>query len=261
MRIYVISLGHAQERRQRMVQQAETLALSVEFMDATDGRFLTDRDRALVDDEQRRRITPYPLTDNEIACWLSHRRAMQMLIDSGEAMAVISEDDAILAPEFPAVIRAIEARAGRFDVIDLHRKFAKKEIFVSCRPLIPGFAMGRLGYTHMGAIAYVISREGARKFLASAPRAIHAIDKEMHRYWANGLDLYALEAPIALHDDEAHSFIDETRHLNRPKQRTQYPGADRLYWRLQRRWTRMADSVRKRMAFRGYVRKALRQSV
>ncbi len=241
-----------------MERQAETLALRLNFLDATDGRRLTNPDRALVDNGRRRKITPYPLTDNEIACWISHRRAMQMLIDSGDRMAAIVEDDATLSPDFPSVLDAIGKHRGTFEVIDLHRKFAKREIFVPCRPLLPGLSLGRVGYTHMGAIAYVITRTGAQKFLASAPRFVHAVDKEMHRYWVNGLDIYALETPVVIHDDGGHSYIDETRRLDRPQERVRYPDADRLYWRFQRRWSRMTDSVRKRLAFPVYLRKGMR---
>ena len=86
--------------------------------------------------------------------------------------------------------------------------------------------MGRVGPAHMGAIAYVVSRRGAQKFLAYAPRFGHAVDKEIHRYWANGLDIYGLERPVAAHADQGHSFIEETRDQERPLTRARYPDAD-----------------------------------
>jgi GR25 family glycosyltransferase involved in LPS biosynthesis len=118
--------------------------------------------------------------------------------------------------------------------------------------------MGRVGPAHMGAIAYVVSSKGARKFLGYAPRFVHALDKEIHRYWANELDIYGLERPVVVHDDGGHSFIEETREQERSVLRARYPDANSLYWRLMRRGTRFSDSIRKRLAWSAYRRKGKR---
>lgn len=255
MDIYVINLVRATERRQKMGEQFSALGVAFEFLEATDGRTLDQKYRDLVDHDRRKRITQYPLTDNEIGCWISHRRAMQKLIDSGKPMATIVEDDSIISPDFPRVLDAIEKSGFKFDVIDLHRNFKRSEKFVLCKPLLPEFGLGRIGYTHMNATAYVMSREGAQKFLKYAARFAHALDKELHRYWANGLDIYGLEKPVAVQEKGGYSYIDETRGQDRPKERERYPDADQIYWRVQRRLTKVVDSVQKRLAFPAYVRR------
>jgi glycosyl transferase family 25 len=254
MQIYVINLTRATERRQVMEQQAQTLGMTFNYLAATDGHSLTDADRGMVDHERRKRITPYPLTDNEIGCWLSHRRAMQQLLDSRQRMAAIVEDDAVLSSDFPKVLEAIENLGEPFDVIDLHTTFTKTDLFLPCRPLIPGCHLGRSGGSTHSNTAYVISCAGAQKFLKYASRFVHAVDKELHRYWANGLDIYCLQKPVAVPDDHGYSYIDETRWHDRPKGRLRYPDANGLYWQLQRRWTKICDSVQKRKAFAAYVR-------
>ncbi len=254
MRIIVINLARATERRADMERQAQTLGLAFDFLEATDGRKLTAQDRALIDHDKRKSISPYPLTDNELGCWLSHRRTMQTLLDSNEKMCAILEDDAALSPDFPRVLAAIEILPeSSFDVIDLHRNFKRSEIFAFCRKLAEGYDLGRIGYTHMNATGYVVTRKGARKYLASAPRADHAVDKQMHRYWANGLDLYGLSRPVATQQDNGHSYIDETRGQDRPAERPRYPDADRLLWRTRRRWTKLCDTLAKRAVFPYYV--------
>jgi glycosyl transferase, family 25 len=255
MKIYVINLARAPERLQKMQAQFTGFGLEFERVEASDGKLLTDQDRALVDHDRRKRISPYPLTDNEIGCWLSHLRAMKNLIASGDAMAVIMEDDAALSPDFPRVVAAIEKQGAPFDVVDLHRLFKKGEVFALCRPLLPSFGLGRVGYMQMHATAYVMSRAGAQKFVAHATRFAHAIDKDMHSYWSNGLDIYGLENPVARQDDGGYSYIDETRGQDRPKERERYPDADRFYWRMQRRLTKLVDSIQKRTAFPAYVKR------
>ena len=250
MRMIVINLVRATERRQKMADQFAAFGLTAEFLDATDGRNLTDADRARVDHNRRKAITPYPLTDNEIGCWLSHCRAMQRLIDSGDRMAVILEDDSALSPDFPKVVQAIEGMTTLFDVIDLHRNFKKSEIFIPRADLLPRYALGRIGYTHMNATAYVITRDAAQKFLSQVATFAHAVDKELHSYWKNGLNIYGLENPVAVQDDGGHSYIDETRGQDRPQERLRYPDADGIIWKLRRRLTRATDSLQKRWAFR-----------
>jgi glycosyl transferase, family 25 len=255
MRIVFINLARAPERRTNMERQFATLGVAWERLDATDGRVLTDADRVLVDHAKRRCITPYPLSDNEIGCWLSHRRALQDVAQGSAAMVTIVEDDAALAPDFGRVLDAIERQKPDFDFIFLHRKFKKGEIFIPCKPLLPDLSLGRVGAAHMGAIGYVVSQEGARKFLAYALRFAHAVDKEIHRYWANHLDIYGLERPVVSHADQGRSYIEETRAQENTVARVRYPDADSLYWQWMRGLTRFSDSVHKRLAWHRYVRK------
>ncbi len=232
-----------------MSAQLTALGLPFERLDASDGRALTAADRARVDHQERKAISAYPLSDNEIGCWLSHLRAMQSLLDSGEAMAAIVEDDAALTAETPAVLAAIASMDRRFDAIDLHRLFNKHERFVKILPLLPDLALGRVGYTHMRLTAYVISREGAAKFLAQSAHFAHAVDKALHRYWHNGLDLYGIERPVAAQDDGGVSYIEETRSQERPAERPRYPDAGSLRWQVARRMEKWRESYHKRRAF------------
>lgn len=255
MRILFINLARAADRRRSMERQFAALGLDFERLEATDGQLLTAADRALVDHNRRRKITPYPLSDNEIGCWLSHRRALQEVANGSLPMLAVFEDDAELSPDLPRVLKAIEQQEPDFDFIFLHRKFKKGEQFVPCKPLVPDLRMGRIGPAHMGAIGYVVSKRGAQKFLAYAPRFAHAVDKEIHRYWANGLNIYGLERPVVTHADQGHSFIEETREQERPVGRARYPDADAALWKLARFATRFSDSMRKRLAWSVYVRK------
>ena len=254
MRIILISLLRAAARRQQMRERFQTLRLDYEILDATDGAHLTAEQRARVDHQGRKKITRYPLTDNEIGCYFSHLRAIQSVADGNAAMATIMEDDITLAPDLPEALAAIEARALPFDEIDLHRTMKKGEIFAPCANLAPGLELGRIGYTHMNLQGYVISREGAQRFLARTPRITHAVDKELHRYWANRLDIYGLSRPVVAHADGGHSMIDETR-----GPRVAYPDVDRWRWQLARFSTKVADSIAKRLAFPAHVKQGRTQ--
>jgi glycosyl transferase family 25 len=203
----------------------------------------------LADPWRRRWITGYPLTDNEIACYISHLRAMRhLLADAADQMLTVLEDDVLISPDLPAVLQAIETCGKSFDFIDLHRNLKHNEIFAQCHGLLPGYALGRVGYTHMRTLGYVVSRHGAEAFLTRTRLFVHAIDKSLHRYWANGLDIYGLERPVIVPDEVIPSSIDETR-----ERRTAFADARALHWQVARRLTRAADSIAKRLYFPLYV--------
>jgi len=255
MRTIFINLARAADRRRNMERQFSALGMAFERLEAVDGQTLTPADRAMVDDNKRRRITSYPLSENEIGCWLSHRRVVESVAAGSDPWAAVVEDDAELAADFTRVLDAIDVQKPDFDFIFLHRKFKSGEIFVPFWPLLRDLNIGRVGPAHMGAIGYVVSRQGAQKFLSYAPRFAHAVDKEIHRYWANGLNIYGLERPVVVHADQGHSFIEETREQERPSERRRYPNADSFYWRIMRIMTRVSDSVQKRLAWPNYRRK------
>jgi len=250
MRIIVINLARAVERRTTMQQRFAELGLTFEFLEATDGLALTAKEKAMADHDRRRRHIRRPLIDNEIACFISHRRAMAALVASGEPMAAVLEDDVTLSPELPSVLDAIAAQKGRFDVVDLFRAEKPSEFFVFCRPLLPGLALGRIGYAHMGAVGYVISREGATRFLQQTEQFTDEVDRELHRHWINGLDIYGLERPVIFHDDAGASMINEAR-----GRAVDYPDVGRWSDRLHRSGYRLYESLIKRITLPAYVRK------
>jgi glycosyl transferase family 25 len=254
MRLLLINLERAPERLAAMTTRLDAVGQSFTVLRATDGRCLTQTDRARADGWKRRWITEYPLTDNEIGCYLSHLGAMQELLNSGEKMLAVLEDDLTVTPELPHVLRAIEASGIAFSMIDLHRNFKPGEVFVPCSELFGNCQIGRIGYTHMNNFGYVVSRQGAFRFIAAHRRFVHAVDKAMHRYWANGLELYGLSHPVVSNDPATASMIDETR-ATRPR----FPDADALHWRLARMLSRGTDSIRKRLCCPFYAHRGRRQ--
>jgi hypothetical protein len=102
---------------------------------------------------------------------------------------------------------------------------------------------------NMNLTAYIVSREGAVKFLSSNRRIVHAVDKDLHSYWKNGLTIYGLEHPVATQDHSVPSYIDETRHQDALKIRATYPAGNAPLWYLIRRFYKVSDSVQKRLAW------------
>ena len=122
MRIVVISLERASQRRAEMARQFDALGLPYEIKEAIDGRRLSAEHLAQVDWEGRRQLGLPPQANGSIANWLTHREVMRDLVDNGPDMMAIIEDDAILAPELSEVLSALEQKRFSFDVVALHRR-------------------------------------------------------------------------------------------------------------------------------------------
>jgi len=252
VRLKVVSLVRALERRELIGAQLRAISAPFSFLDATDGRELTRFERSFVDDRARKAITAFPLSDGEIGCWHSHRRIMVDLAVNGPDMVAVVEDDVTVLPDFQRVLATIEKSRVAFDLLDLHRVFRPSQTFVPHSNLCEGFDIGWMRYTQMCTTGYVMRREGAIKFLQAVPRFSHAIDKSLKRWWANGLNYFVLSKPIVSVPRNGHSQIDEEGRATR----SPYPDAQSPYWRAARLVTRGADSINKRLQFPALMRRS-----
>ncbi len=163
MRVFVISMDRAVERRAAVKRRLGNCGVVPEFVRAVDGRCLSDSEAR----QRGYRTSRFhqPLQASEIGCALSHFQALKLFLETGEASCVILEDDAEVSPNFIDQVRMLESSISGWDLIKLeNRPSAVKgpvvarvegmDVFVSLRP---GF----------GATGFVYSRLGARKVLDS----------------------------------------------------------------------------------------------
>lgn len=125
MKIFIVNLKKSVERRQKMEEQLLALGLSAEFIEAVDGRLLSD--------DERKRVTAevnYAFLPGEIGCALSHQKIYKKMIDENIDNALILEDDVVLNEEFKNVMEQISVPAVRPSIILLSRsnKFFKKPL-------------------------------------------------------------------------------------------------------------------------------------
>jgi glycosyl transferase family 25 len=100
MKIVVISLERAKERREKIRSQLSALNLDAVIMDAVDSQNLSNS-------EKNRKITleggyrhGEPFKPGEIACTMSHIKALQIAQKGNWPYLVVLEDDVVLAEDF-----------------------------------------------------------------------------------------------------------------------------------------------------------------
>ena len=114
-----INLPWARERRQAILSQAEKTGIDVEFVEAIAGKDLPD----VVPEYDRRerfKIFNYDLMPNEIACMLSHMKAMRVFLESGAEYGVIMEDDAVFADNIAAAVQEVTEHLTGWEIAKLN---------------------------------------------------------------------------------------------------------------------------------------------
>ena len=176
-KIYVISLKRLPKRRKSMETQLAKLGLEAEFVEGVDGLELSEETlKANYTDQEE----PQKMTPTEIACAWSHRNVYKRLINSEEKYALVLEDDAVLSPEIVPFLELIPKITSDWELISLfgaNRIVARSYIFRSSFPLnlynqhklelgsqFRKYRLGELLLPIFGAVAYMVSRQGAHLF-------------------------------------------------------------------------------------------------
>ncbi len=249
MKLFVINLARAVERRRRMEEQFSSLGLKATFHPALDSKELTPEHYAQVDRETRRRLGLWPQADGSIANWISQRQVMREIVENGPETAAIFEDDAGLSADLPKVLDALERRPFAFDVVKLNRRSPRT--FIPCERLDTGHRVGRVRYSDYGSEGYVITREAARHFLENTPMMMREIDQALSRFWENGLNVFYVDPPVVSHDEQDDSQIERARRLAR-KEHMRDDGVLYVTWR--RVVSAVSRDIRRRIAFRRLMR-------
>ena len=183
-----------------MSAQAKSLGLKINFIDAIDGQDLKETELDHYNREWRQKLG-HPLKINEIACSMSHQKALRRFLQSGHEFAVVLEDDVTIQPDLFSTFEACANISG-WDVLHLGIQYQYKgrynlqespeglNIFVPCK-------------VTRGAIGFAYSRKGAEKVLLLNETIHYPFDKQMALSYKSGIrHLAVLPAPIeAIHGE------------------------------------------------------------
>jgi glycosyl transferase family 25 len=203
--VLVISLADASDRRAGFAERARATALPWRFFDAHRGLgagLAYDPDDAVV--ARGRRLVP-----EELGCYSSHYHAWLTLLDSRATQMIVLEDDTIVdwsfleklaAVDFPAVaVCYLRLFARRPSPFRLHGRAVEHQRYL----------VEYAAYAH-GTQGYVITRDGAERFVRHCRRVRRPVDVEMDRAWDHGVPCLAL-FPFPLAEISASSTIGPAR--------------------------------------------------
>lgn len=194
MKILVINLKKATERRQFQTAQLKSLGLDFEIFDAINADIAHEmRPKAYWRTGQR------PLRETEKACFLSHRTCWKKVLETGEP-ALILEDDALLSDKVPELLKSLKA-VQNFDIVNLETRARK--IFVG-KPLDTLDTIRPLYLNKDGAAAYILWPNGARKIIEQSDREVGLADAVL---WCNfKLSSFQTYPALAIQSDRCNRY-------------------------------------------------------
>ena len=182
----VIHLPRATGRQSQVERLCRSLPLATEVIDAVDGHRLTDVDtRRLAVRGLHRPRYPVVLSRTETACFLSHRKAWQSILDGGLDAGLVVEDDAeIAAPEFDAVLGEAVAGLEPHEFVRFpHRE--RNEAGPVVRASGPAsFLEPRL--PALGMVMQLVGHEAARRLLDASQAFDRPVDSFVQMHWLHG---------------------------------------------------------------------------
>ncbi len=209
IRTYVINLDRASDRLAAMETQLQALRLPYERIAAVDAANVTEAMATSVTAprlgalfkgmpgyRQNAKSGPamyWPevgryFVAGEIACYLSHGRALQAFVDSGADAALIFEDDAEIDGDIADVIDVIHRLPPRARIVKLEGIQASYET---------NYPVARVGERNVmmmlkpstGAAGYYINRAGAEQILPRLFPIREPFDAFLRQYWSHGVEV------------------------------------------------------------------------
>jgi glycosyl transferase, family 25 len=230
---YCINLKRDIERRAKMLEAASTSGIDLIFIDATEGSGIDIENSTSLGYDRSTRLTAFSdMSKNEIACLLSHKRALQNFLAGQQEFAVVLEDDAALAQDFSSAIEGLTHNVINWDIIKLE-----------CRRQSPkGLMIVPVDETHKiyvpldseGTTGLLYSRVGAEKTLSSLNTFSQAFDTHLGFAWKYDLRIAQIFPSLVWERRDDVSSIGNRQRAHTGKS-----------WRA--RWLRLQHSVCKRL--------------
>jgi len=166
MKIFVLSLKRATERRKRITEHLQARNISYELFDAVDGTLLSDDDMVQLCDMEVVKKNHTWLTKGMIGACLSHYRIYKKIIEQNIPYACVIEDDVAIDANFSAVLDKIEAFISERKFVLMHyTSWQNMQLLPVQKSLYKDFGLYEMSNLEglNSAACYVLSNDAAAK--------------------------------------------------------------------------------------------------
>jgi glycosyl transferase family 25 len=234
--IFVINLDDAADRYDRVSNRLTALGLEFERVPAIRGSTLSASDKSKINP---RRFWRYGRTDAEIGCYLSHLKALRLVVERRLPRAIILEDDVEFERDFVLFTSTAFRLPEKTDVLKLEGFGESRR-----RKVLPVVDLGSrtisfLSDPTFGSAAYLITLSGAEKALRKLRHMKDQLDSDLFRYWQTGIRSYDV-LPYPVRQDRVDSTI-----LDRGRVSSELTPAQKALMRLYRRPLKEMDKLKR----------------
>lgn len=203
LQVLVISLRRSADRRAKVEQELQKVSLSWSFLDAVDGSALPSPP-AEYQPLKVQLLQGYPLTPNEIGCYLSHKEAWKRCV-AQNIPTLIFEDDFVLSPEFEGIINGLLSNQSAWSLVRLQGLYE-----------VPYQELASVGGAHLvknlgdavGATAYLLKPQVAQILINESRDIYEPVDHFLEHQSKHDLEFLAVR-PYPVDISRVKSTIDD----------------------------------------------------
>lgn len=186
LKALIIHLDRALERRENIRKLMHKLPCPAEIIPAVDCRNLATE---TVNQVYRRKLYqpkyPFVLSLNEIACFLSHRKAWQYIIENDLDYGLIIEDDVSLTSKFDLALNfALDHVDSNSFIRFPFRERESGTVLAQNR----SFSLIQPNCVGLGQVAQLVGREAAQKLLTQTETFDRPVDNFMQLFWQTSIN-------------------------------------------------------------------------
>lgn len=236
--ILLINLARSAARLEECKKALNSQELDFVRIDAIDGNKLSQVDLAQHYSYQSN-LQRYhkDLNKGEIACYLSHRKAWQHIVDNDLDFAVILEDDFELIGNLSQAITATNSIQLNWDYIKLAGHTRIRHPIYQIQQ--DGMQLVMYNKLPSHTLAQIVSKEGARKLLGLSRLISRPVDVDIQHCWESNLNSFGLLPYVAKPRDNTQSEIEQIgKRAKTHSRRWQKIQAQIIFWFKNRRYNR-----------------------
>ena len=187
----IIHLERALERKPQVKKLKKTIALRTTVIDAIDGNKSDINFSKSYIPRLLRPHYPFSLRSAEVACFQSHRKCWQEILDRGLEAALIIEDDVdIIDGEFTAAVELAMKEIKMGDLIRFPIKPREKPKIRSVKQ--DNISIYEPTLVGLGTQVQIVTYEAARRLLERTKRFDRPIDTYLQLRWKHGVRILTL---------------------------------------------------------------------
>jgi glycosyl transferase family 25 len=203
LQVLVISLRRSEDRRSKVEQELKKTSLLWSFLDAVDGSALISPP-VEYQPLKVQLLQGYPLTPNEIGCYLSHKEAWKRCV-AQNIPTLVFEDDFVLSPEFESVIKSLMSNQNAWSFIRLQGLYEVP--YRELSPIGAAYLVKNLGDA-VGATAYLLKPHVAQVLINESRAIYEPVDHFLEHQSKHGLEFLAVR-PYPVDISRVKSTIDD----------------------------------------------------
>ena len=238
--VYLINLDSSTERLAQADAELKKHGVEYQRISAVDGRKLDIKEFPLYNSKRSNSYTGRDLIGSEIGCYLSHKKALEIFVNSDADLGLILEDDLHLNEKFKTVlletVEILKNTTNHWAVVNIA---ANKRKLSAPMMTIQGHDLLKAYYFPILALGLLWSKQGAKSFLASMNDIFTPIDVEIQAWACRtglGLSIY----PPIVQPSGADSDID----ANTIAQKKDSLRVDRFFPKQKRLWQNKLNAMK-----------------